>query len=75
MILLRDITIAGIGIALLPADVAAHAVKAGRLARVLPNHGIVGGGLFVVWPSQRLVPARVIAVRELLIEELTKLRA
>ena len=57
------------------ADVAAHAVKAGRLARVLPSHGIVGGGLYLVWPSQRLVPARVVAVRELLIEELTKLRA
>ncbi len=72
MVMLREVALAGIGIALMPVNVAAPAAKTGKLVRVLPNHGIVGGGLYVVWPSQRLVPARVVVVRELLIEELTR---
>ncbi len=75
MLTLREVTLAGIGIGLLPSNVAGAAVKAGKLVRVLPSYGIVGGGLYVVWPSQRLVPARVVAVRELLIAELTKVHA
>jgi len=35
-------------------------VKAGRLVRVLPRYGLPGGGLYIVWPSRALVPARLL---------------
>ncbi|HEY3500129.1 MAG TPA: LysR family transcriptional regulator, partial [Polyangiaceae bacterium] len=69
---LREATVAGLGIALLPTELAEPAVRASRLVRVLPRWGIVGGGLYLVWPSQKLVPAHVAAVREMLIEELAR---
>jgi hypothetical protein len=40
---------------------------------VLPRYSVAGGGMFLVWPSQRLVPARVVAVREMLAAELSQL--
>jgi DNA-binding transcriptional LysR family regulator len=66
-------TIAGAGLALLPKEVVGKDVKAGRLVRVLPGHALRGTGLFVVWPSQRLLPARVVLVRDYLIAGLTKM--
>ncbi len=75
MVFLRDAAITGIGLALIPVEIVAGDVKAGRLVRVLPKYGYPGGGVYVVWPSQKLVPARVVAVREMLIEELTKMYA
>lgn len=72
---LRDAASAGLGIALLPEVLALAAVRAGKLRPVLPRYSVPGGGLFLVWPSQRLVPARVVAVRELLVEELSRLYA
>jgi DNA-binding transcriptional LysR family regulator len=75
MIFLRDAAIAGIGLALIPVDIARIAVSAGRLTRVLPRYGHQGGGVYLVWPSQKLVPARVVAVREMLANELEELYA
>lgn len=73
MLFLRECAIAGLGLTLIPLDTAAQAVAAKQLVRVLPRYGVVGGGVYLVWPSQRLVPARVVVVRELLAEELGKL--
>jgi len=73
MVFLRDCAIAGLGLALIPVETAGPAVAARRLVRVLPQHGVVGGGVYLVWPSHKLVPARVVAVRELFAEELAQL--
>jgi DNA-binding transcriptional LysR family regulator len=75
MLFLRECAAAGLGLALIPLETAAPAVAERRLVRVLPQYGVVGGAIHLVWPSQRLVPARVVAVRELLAEELARLRA
>jgi DNA-binding transcriptional LysR family regulator len=73
MSFLRQMVLAGTGLALLPAQSLNAEVEAGRLVRVLPRYGLQGGGLYLVWPSRQLVPARVVAVRELLTEELGRL--
>lgn len=73
MLFLREMVLAGVGLALLPVQSVAADVKTARLTRVLPRHGLTGGGLYLVWPSRTLVPPRVVAVRELLAEELARL--
>lgn len=75
MVFLREATLAGLGLSLIPLEIATDEVEAGRLMRVLPRYSFGSGGLYLVWPSQKLVPARVVAVRELLIEELARLYA
>lgn len=73
MMFLRDAAISGGGIALLPTEVAAPATRTGELVRVLPRYNQVEGGMYLVWPSHKLVPARVVVVREFMIEQLTRL--
>jgi DNA-binding transcriptional LysR family regulator len=73
MLFLREMVLSGSGLTLLPVPMMAADVKAGRLVRVLPRHRVEGGGLYLLWPSRTLVPPRVVAVRELLAEELGKL--
>jgi DNA-binding transcriptional LysR family regulator len=73
MVFLRGAAIAGSGLALLPVEMTIGAVRAGTLVRVLPRHGYVGGGIFLLWPSQKLVPARVVVVRDFLLEELAQI--
>jgi DNA-binding transcriptional LysR family regulator len=70
MVFLRQCALAGVGLTLIPVEVATGALDSGRLVRVLPRYGVLGGGVYLVWPSQKLVPARVVAVREMLIAEL-----
>lgn len=72
MIFLREAAIVGLGIALIPEEVATASVRGGQLVPVMPRYRLGGGGIYVVWPSQKLVPAAVVAARELLIEELAK---
>lgn len=72
MMFLRGAAIAGSGLALIPIELTTAAVRSGRLVRVLPRYGYVGGGIFLVWPSQKLVPARVAVVRDFLLEELAR---
>jgi DNA-binding transcriptional LysR family regulator len=72
MMFARDLAAAGGGIALVPSTIAAHDVAAGRLVRVLPRYSFPAGALYLVWPSRRLIPARVAVVRDFLIEELPK---
>lgn len=73
MVFLREAAQAGLGLALLPVEITGAELKARRLVRVLPRYSVAGGGMFLVWPSQRLVPARVVAVREMLAAELSQL--
>lgn len=63
--------IAGIGLAMLPLELAR--TVGDRLVRVLPRYASLPAGMYLVWPSQRLVPARVVVVRELLLRELATL--
>ena len=71
MMFLREMALAGFGLTLLPAQNVAADVAAKRLVRVLPRFRLGGAGLYLLWPSRRLVPARVAAVRDFLIEELS----
>jgi DNA-binding transcriptional LysR family regulator len=73
MLFLREMVLRGLGLALLPVGNVVSDVEAGRLVRVLPRYGFEGGGLYLVWPTRTLVPARVVAVREILATELTRL--
>jgi len=73
MVFLRGAAIAGSGLALLPVEMTIAAVRAGKLVRVLPRHGYVGGGIYLLWPSQKLVPARVVVVRDFLLAELAQI--
>lgn len=69
---LYEATLAGAGLTLLPLEVLRKDLRARRLVRVLPRHALKEGSLYVVWPSQRLLPARVVLVRDLLIAGLSK---
>lgn len=48
--------LAGLGIALLPMALADEHIAAGRLEQVLPDYGVDGGSLHVVFPSNRHMP-------------------
>ncbi|MDQ3032831.1 MAG: LysR family transcriptional regulator [Myxococcota bacterium] len=63
----RQIAIAGGGIAVLPALLASEKTSAGPLRHVLPGWSAGTSSLFVVYPSARLVPAKVRAVRDFLV--------
>ena len=62
---------ASAGLAYLPLETLRDDLRSERLVRVLPRHSMLTGSLSVVWPSQRLLPARVVLVRDLLVEALT----
>ncbi|WP_024304288.1 LysR substrate-binding domain-containing protein [Pseudogulbenkiania sp. MAI-1] len=58
LMVLTEAAEAGLGVALLPAQLCHEALAAGRLTRLLPNYVIPGGILHAVFPSRRgLVPA------------------
>jgi len=67
----RALLRAGGGIGLLPTYLAADDVADGRLVRVLPSHEVESGAVYLVLPSNRHVPSRVTAFRDLL-EELLR---
>jgi DNA-binding transcriptional LysR family regulator len=73
MLFLHECALRGMGVTLLPDGMVKADVTARRLVRLLPRYGLRGGGLYLLWPSRTLVPARVAAVRELLAEELARL--
>jgi DNA-binding transcriptional LysR family regulator len=66
----RAALVAGAGIGHLPGFFARDDVAAGRLVRVLPQWATAGGGLYFVYPRARHVPKRVLAFRDILIENL-----
>lgn len=67
---LRAATLAGGGIALLPAFLCEPDVVAGRLVRVLPEHARTGLALYVVHPPAARLPRRVALFRDFLIANL-----
>jgi DNA-binding transcriptional LysR family regulator len=69
----KKVVLAGGGIALLPCFYASREEEQGKLVRVLPEWRAARSALYVVYPSARYVPQRVIAFRELLIAELGKI--
>jgi DNA-binding transcriptional LysR family regulator len=70
---LKKVVLAGGGIALLPCFYASREEERGKLVRVLPKWRVARSAVYVVYPSARYVPQRVIAFREVLIAELGKI--
>lgn len=68
---LRKASVAGLGIALLPPAVASVDVQAGLLVRVLPQYQRSGGGMSVLYPSRRHLPAAVSAFVAMVAEKLS----
>lgn len=66
-----EMVLIGAGIGSLPLFMGAHL----GLERVLPDHVMRGGPLQLVMPSAAFVPARVIAVRDALVDHLTRVLA
>ena len=62
----RATTVAGGGIGLIPRMIASSDVATGRLVRVLPEYGLKGAALHVIYPSARQVPTKVAAFRDFL---------
>ncbi|HEY4107006.1 MAG TPA: LysR family transcriptional regulator [Polyangiaceae bacterium] len=62
----RATLLAGGGIGLIPRMIAASEVATGRLVRVLPEYGVSGASLYVIYPSARQVPTKVTLFRDFL---------
>ena len=67
----RKATLAGLGIALLPPNMAGLDMQAGLLVPVLPQYQRKGHGLNVLYPSRRHLPLAVSAFIELVTEKLS----
>ncbi|CAM3088189.1 LysR family transcriptional regulator [Pseudomonas floridensis] len=67
---LRRATLAGLGIALLPATLISADLDAGRLVPVLPGYQRTSHGLHVLYPSRQHLPLAVAAFIELVMEKL-----
>ncbi len=64
----RAALLAGAGMGLLPAPVAAHDIVEGTLVHVLDAHSEDLGALHLVYPSARHLPAKISALRDFLAE-------
>lgn len=67
---LAELACAGAGIALLPTFVAARPVARGELVRVVPEYALASAPLYLVSAPPAQLPARVRALRDLLLAEL-----
>lgn len=56
---LRAAALAGLGLAAIPEWLVADALVAGQLTRVLADHETPSGGIYAVYPTNRLLAARV----------------
>jgi DNA-binding transcriptional LysR family regulator len=70
LLFVRDAVRAGVGIGLLPTFVAEADVIAGSLVRIVPRFERPAGSLYIVTPSAKHVPGKVVAFRELVLEML-----
>ncbi len=68
--LARDVTLAGLGIALMPLPFFAREIAEGRLQTVLDDWTAAGGGLYAVYPSVHHLTAKVRAFLDFLGERL-----
>jgi DNA-binding transcriptional LysR family regulator len=66
----RLLTIAGLGVALMPDMAVWPDLASGRLVRVLPRYALRGAALHLVSPPLRHVPARVMLLRDHLVRGL-----
>ncbi|MET0268572.1 MAG: LysR family transcriptional regulator [Duganella sp.] len=68
----RQATLAGLGVALLPAAVVARDLHAGRLVRVLPLYRSTGFGLHALYPTRQHLPPVVSAFIDLVRDKLNQ---
>ncbi len=68
----RAAAVAGGGIGLMPRMIALTEVATGRLVRVLPEYGLSGAPLHVIYPSTRQVATKVSAFRDFLAKSCTQ---
>jgi DNA-binding transcriptional LysR family regulator len=68
--LIRDATVAGLGIAMLPAFLCASEIASGKLQRVLEGWTLADDNLYVVYPSTRHLSAKVRRFLDYLTEDL-----
>ncbi len=71
MLFLRDATLAGMGIALLPSFLCHEQVRAGTLQQILPGWNPPEMAIFAVYPSRRYLSAKVRVFLEFLIDQLS----
>jgi DNA-binding transcriptional LysR family regulator len=64
----RAATLSGLGYALLPDFIAASDIAAGRLVAVLADRISRGGGIYVVYPHRRYLPAKVRVLVDFLVQ-------
>jgi DNA-binding transcriptional LysR family regulator len=64
----RGAALSGAGVAMLPRIIAVDDVAAGRLVRVLPLHTVRGAALYVVYASARVLPPKIVAFRDFVIQ-------
>jgi len=67
---LREVLRAAGGIGLLPSFLVRDDLAAGVLVRVLPRFSVAQGALYIVHPAARLVPRKVAAFRDFVLEQL-----
>ncbi|MDQ7979895.1 LysR substrate-binding domain-containing protein [Paraburkholderia sp. SARCC-3016] len=72
----RELAIAGVGPALMPAWLVADEIAAGRLVEVLPGHEVVpadfDGAAWLLYPSRAYLPAKTRAMVDFLLENAKK---
>lgn len=66
------LVLAGIGIGMVPENLADPLAARGALVRLLPSYSVPGGAIYVVSPPLRHMPARVALLRDHLIAELPR---
>lgn len=64
----RATALSGAGIAMLPRIIAVDDVAAGRLVRVLPLHTVRGAALYVVYAGARVLPPKIAAFRDFVLQ-------
>jgi DNA-binding transcriptional LysR family regulator len=71
----RAALLSGAGVAMLPRIIAADDVSAGRLVRVLPLYTWRGSSLYVVYAAARVLPAKISAFRDFVLQSYADLSA
>jgi DNA-binding transcriptional LysR family regulator len=65
---------AGLGLGMLPLFFQSSCAERDKIVRVLPDHAIDGGSIYVVAPTMRHEPARVALFREFLVTSLKSVK-
>jgi DNA-binding transcriptional LysR family regulator len=62
----------GLGVALLPRQLALPGLITGELVPILPQYQVTGGALYLVHPASRQLPQRVRLLRDFLLQEIRR---